>query len=89
LLANSAGCTLTREIAFWPRIIALAVPLALQVGVLWAASHSQRTEKIVKSHPALLLYDGEMDHKMMAHEMTQKERASKRREKRGFCRSRI
>jgi len=58
-------------------------------GVVSAASHSQRTEKIVKSHPALLLYDGEMDHKMMAHEMTPKERSSKRREKRDFCRCRI
>jgi uncharacterized membrane protein YcaP (DUF421 family) len=53
--------------------LALAIPLFLQVGVVWITSRSETAERLVKSRPALLLYDGKLLTDMMKHEMITEE----------------
>jgi uncharacterized membrane protein YcaP (DUF421 family) len=64
-----AEFVLDQRVKFWQGMLALMVPLALQFAVAWLASHSQRVEKGVKQHPAMLLWNGEMLPDMLHHEM--------------------
>jgi uncharacterized membrane protein YcaP (DUF421 family) len=50
-------------------MIALALPLALQWTVAYVSSRSQRAERFVKQHPAMVLWNGEFQRGMMHHEM--------------------
>ena len=65
--------------------LALVVPLALQFGVAWVTSHSERLEKAVKQHPALLLLDGQLNHDMLHHEMITEEEVREAARKAGMA----
>ena len=64
---------LSREVTFWPGLIALSAPLLMQIVIVWLASRSERIERVIKSHPAMLLYDGKPLPHMLKHEMITEE----------------
>jgi uncharacterized membrane protein YcaP (DUF421 family) len=64
-----ADFVLDQQVKFWQGMLALMVPLALQFAVACLASHSERFEKAVKQHPAMLLWNGEILPEMLHHEM--------------------
>ena len=49
--------------------IAIALPLALQLIVAFISSRSRRAERFIKQHPAMMLWEGELQHAMMKHEL--------------------
>jgi uncharacterized membrane protein YcaP (DUF421 family) len=49
--------------------IAIALPLALQLMVAFISSRSRRAERFIKQHPAMMLWEGELQPEMMRHEM--------------------
>lgn len=56
-------------IGFTGGAIAIGLPLALQLIVAFISSRSSKAEKFIKQHPAMMLWDGELQHDMLKHEM--------------------
>jgi uncharacterized membrane protein YcaP (DUF421 family) len=56
-------------VGFTGGAIAMALPLLLQWGVAFMSSRSERAERFIKQHPAMMLWNGQLLHDMLHHEM--------------------
>ncbi len=78
LVTVALGSTLSEiilinDVSLLQGVVALSVPLLLQFGVAWISSHSEKLERKIKDHPAMLLYKGEILHDMLGHELITEE----------------
>ena len=64
-----ATIILSSEVTLAEGFLSLAIPLTLQFGAIWISSRHEPMEHLLKDHPALLVYDGELRRDMLEHEM--------------------